>query len=388
MNDKETTLTVNFDGETRSFRGTEELGYWIENEFSVWSKFAESAKPNVSPVYGRDKQRAHAKSFRSQLSQISAAKEETERENRLKNLVADIETKCSLPKDRYIPSDLPRGQHVLELAEDHEQVDLAVATLSYFIGTPIPQQNITSVSVSGLLEGAMFDKGASSNVESERRALRKLRADWDARFKENNQTNKSTLADAKEIKGKLIKFQEEEKAAFNTALIAARDRLQELQEIFFKKIQVDASKSYWASRARASRISFALWMVLLGTFAAAFASLFTGLVDKALQSGATGEGALLQYGSILVFAIIGIGGFRLIAKMMVSALHVNHEASERVTMIQTYLAFLAENSAVAEEERSLILPTLFRPGSTGLLADEPKTELPVETIMKLLMTRK
>ncbi|HAT3868995.1 hypothetical protein SC371_03485 [Legionella pneumophila serogroup 2] len=42
-------------------------------------------------------------------------------------------------------------------------------------------------------------------------------------------------------------------------------------------------------------------------------------------------------------------------------------------MIQTYLALLREGSAPKDDERQLILQTLFRPSSTGFVNEEGPT---------------
>ncbi|MPX90331.1 DUF6161 domain-containing protein [Salinivibrio sp. VYel1] len=61
---------------------------------------------------------------------------------------------------------------------------------------------------------------------------------------------------------------------------------------------------------------------------------------------------------------------RLSAKIFISNLHLRTDADERVTMIQTYLALLREGSGPMDEERQLILQTLFRPSSTGFIKDD------------------
>lgn len=61
---------------------------------------------------------------------------------------------------------------------------------------------------------------------------------------------------------------------------------------------------------------------------------------------------------------------RLSAKIFVSNLHLRTDADERVTMIQTYLALLREGSGPKEDERQLVLQTLFRPSKAGFIKDE------------------
>lgn len=383
----EESIKISLGKEEKSFRDFDELDAWIEQEVAIWNGFAASLTRADISTAARDAQKNTVNSFKTQVTQIKGTSDNADRQSRVANLVNDIVNKCGLKKLRYISSCSPQGQHVLGLAEDGEKIELAVAVLSYFVATDLQPNDLSSIMVSGLLEGAMFDKGTTKSVESERRALSKLRKEWNVKFDEDDTKNANTLAAAEDVKRKLGKYRADEAVAFSTAMQVSKDRLAELEDLFFSKIQVDASNSYWAERGKNARVSFALWVVLMAVVAGAFATTFISMTDKAIQAGVVGEAALLAYGSLLVFAVVGVGGLRLIAKMLVSALHVNHEAGERVTMIKTYLALLAEESAVTEDERNLILPTLFRPGSTGLLGEEPKAEMPIEMVLRVLAKR-
>jgi len=73
---------------------------------------------------------------------------------------------------------------------------------------------------------------------------------------------------------------------------------------------------------------------------------------------------------MLAISTFGIWVTRLSAKIFISNLHLRTDADERVTMIQTYLALLREGSGPMDEERQLILQTLFRPSSTGFIKDD------------------
>lgn len=61
---------------------------------------------------------------------------------------------------------------------------------------------------------------------------------------------------------------------------------------------------------------------------------------------------------------------RLASKIFISHLHLQTDAHERITMIQTYLAMLRNDEAVKEEDRNLILQALFRPSPTGYIKDD------------------
>ena len=76
--------------------------------------------------------------------------------------------------------------------------------------------------------------------------------------------------------------------------------------------------------------------------------------------------ALMIFASSSAFWII-----RITVKIALSNLHLSEDAHERVVMIQTYLAFVKEGELKdGNEDKKLILSSLFRPSSIGIIQDE------------------
>lgn len=61
---------------------------------------------------------------------------------------------------------------------------------------------------------------------------------------------------------------------------------------------------------------------------------------------------------------------RITVKIALSNLHLSEDAHERVVMIQTYLAFINEGHGLEENDKQLILTSLFRPSNIGIIKDE------------------
>jgi hypothetical protein len=119
--------------------------------------------------------------------------------------------------------------------------------------------------------------------------------------------------------------------------------------------------------------------------AAAFVYAYITLVKNAIDMSAAGANALLLYVLLGLTAILGLFGLRFVSKLALSSMHVSLEAGERVTMIHTYLALIEEGASGAEDDRSALLATLFRPGSSGLFEGSTKQEMPVETLIRLAL---
>ena len=60
---------------------------------------------------------------------------------------------------------------------------------------------------------------------------------------------------------------------------------------------------------------------------------------------------------------------RITVKIALSNLHLSEDAYERVVMIQTYLSFVKEGQ-IEENDKNLILSSLFRPSNIGIIQDE------------------
>lgn len=73
---------------------------------------------------------------------------------------------------------------------------------------------------------------------------------------------------------------------------------------------------------------------------------------------------LMIFASSSAFWII-----RITVKIALSNLHLSEDAHERVVMIQTYLSFVKEGQ-VEENDKNLILSSLFRPSNIGIIKDE------------------
>ena len=74
---------------------------------------------------------------------------------------------------------------------------------------------------------------------------------------------------------------------------------------------------------------------------------------------------------MVIIATFGIWAVRVFVQLMYSNAHLAADAKERYTMLLTYLAMIRESVLpTAEEHKLLILQTLFRPGSTGVIKDD------------------
>ncbi|MDB6076121.1 MAG: hypothetical protein JWO89_3761, partial [Verrucomicrobiaceae bacterium] len=78
---------------------------------------------------------------------------------------------------------------------------------------------------------------------------------------------------------------------------------------------------------------------------------------------------LSKAGMLILSSALAIWGIRIVARIFMSNLHLRTECNERVTMILTYLALYKDNAA-QDADRTLILQSIFRPCTTGIVTDD------------------
>jgi hypothetical protein len=61
---------------------------------------------------------------------------------------------------------------------------------------------------------------------------------------------------------------------------------------------------------------------------------------------------------------------KIIIKIALSNYHLYIDATERVTMIKTYLALLEEGTGYEKNDKKVMLNNIFRPTNHGIIKDE------------------
>ena len=118
----------------------------------------------------------------------------------------------------------------------------------------------------------------------------------------------------------------------------------------------------------------------------------TILLHKTTPSGTISNKTVLtrddiwKFSIMLLISTIGVWLTRLSTKIFISNMHLGADAYERVTMIKTYLALLIDDRDLKSDDRQLILQTLFRPSSTGIIKDDGPITI-LESLAKILKRR-
>jgi hypothetical protein len=187
-----------------------------------------------------------------------------------------------------------------------------------------------------------------------------------------------------------VKLQNRIKFDINGAI----ERLNTAETTYKEKVELNESVGYWQTKENNHKEERKNWFK--GVIGLVVATLIFPLLVMAIVAWATNGlmkdhlimGVLnpLVITATLISLSLCTFGVRFCSKQFSSAKHLELEATERRTMILTYLALMSENKLKEHEDRKVALDTLFRPSQTGIVA-ETSNIMPTDSVIKILDKR-
>jgi hypothetical protein len=301
-------------------------------------------------------------------------------------------------------------RHFVEALKDSGlPLEAALIVASWFrvdmSGVPIQQF------VKAMLYWELNERGIKDRVKSESATLKRLAGDMQTQLTQYQEaeriqsavfdsTHKNTLEQTTQQQADFEATQQLRDTSWNKQLTDTQAELTLLKETYDKHMALAAPVDYWETK----RKRHSIWSLVSGVaivicmFVAAF-SLHTELqslgktvtAEKILptlsansQPAATTTlqtiaetSAAWHLGSFILLATLSFWFIRLLVRIFLSSLHLENDASERVTMAKTYLALLRNGNLPSGDSINTILAALFRPSGDGIVKDEgvPPTTL-------------
>ena len=220
--------------------------------------------------------------------------------------------------------------------------------------------------------------------------------DWIHNFKANLEEEKEIASSkSKDTFNKLLKKSIQHKRSVtkkvNQDIQESKARLALSEKTYNEKVALNESVGYWGAKETLHSDEMRNWGIsliasmILTLILPLFVSvtihdytkadvadkLFFGVVNPLSATG------LLITLSLCTYAI------RFCSRQFSSAKHLKLEATERKTMIRTYLALMNEDKLKEAEDRKVALDTMFRPSQTGIVADN-QSVMPTDSVIKVL----
>jgi hypothetical protein len=210
-----------------------------------------------------------------------------------------------------------------------------------------------------------------------------------------NKFEHSIKSKYEEFENNLTSILEEAKKRKDQYQINLKDKTEEIKKIvdyadsskkaFDEEHKLHAAKVYWQNKAQrhnktALGTLFLFFIPILLIISISFTIAQDILVVDTNQTIINTANTLTQTSFLnlipylVIFSLL-IWISRIFLKVTFSNLHLQEEALEKETQILTYLSLIKEGAGLEKEDRKLILESIFRPSTNGLIKDESNVTL-------------
>lgn len=369
-------ISFEIDTGMASFAGIEELEKWLQSERSTFAWLNRAAQHNtaLSTLSG------HYNSWFENLQKwIHRYPKENVDKQQNDQLAMELKpfVDTAFAQQHLCSSESAAALFVLEIVSERSAA-IAGYALAFLTRHDVPFNSLSSIE--GAFLAFSFREGLAKSAKAEALALEGLQKKWSEQFATlfEQQSERRILHD--DEYSRLVKafnvqadanvaLQVEQGKLFEKLVAESRSELAAVTKTYDEKLALQQSVSYWTTKQDKHRnwaIASGLATLVLSVMAV------TGVyfAGKEFLDVSVNEVKAWNIGLIAVLSGFGIWIVRLSTKIFVSNLHLRTDAHERVTMILTYLAMLREATGPAENERQLILQTLFRPTTDGFFRDD------------------
>lgn len=154
-----------------------------------------------------------------------------------------------------------------------------------------------------------------------------------------------------------------------------KDEWLKLKSVYDTELGLRAPTTYWTDRAKSHRNQSICFGAAFSVALIAFFLVFAGSGLSYLQGVPENKSAVLAVLPILIPVFAGIWVLRILGRLLSENLLLMRDARERETLVKTFLALMKDESTgksvVKDEDRILILHSLFRPASINAADDAP-----------------
>lgn len=366
MNKCNLTIPKEVAGKTFQFDSVEDIQYWITQEqqayqwlFQVGRRFSNVVWNHVSTQ------------FQQALAQVDVIKQNIARGqpydgniDALRFWFADAYGK----NKKLVLTTSSVFKAVIDMKES-SSIKAAIF-LGHIISVPQLYQN--GVEMPEMLEGSFeyfqYIKGISKkDLSAEKQALNELKMEWDQHLTDFKINEEKVKADFEATKINFDNYFRDTQENVSEHLTKHTTDLDELKKTYDQFMALKAPVDYWLQKGNEHTVKvsqFRNWILGIGVLGG------SGLLWAVHHVFSNGVINYWKIGCFILLATLFFWAMRILVKLLLSNIHLENDSKERVVMSQTYLALLREQSGFNDNDKKLILTTLFRPSSSGMGIDD------------------
>jgi len=169
-------------------------------------------------------------------------------------------------------------------------------------------------------------------------------------------------------------------------------KIAELEKTYSEKLKLEEPAKYWNNRAKKLRKhgwwALALIILFVGIICCTLGKILWETPETIYASWFDDDKTAaikwtIVYATLISFMAVAI---RAMLKFMFSSFHLARDCEERYTLTYFYLSLL-KDSKVNDNDRQLIMQSLFSRAETGLLKDDASPTMPNDMVNRLVSTK-
>lgn len=269
-----------------------------------------------------------------------------------------------------------------------------------YLYEPTKVLNINKVSVlNGVLNAYEFENQNQNTFtkrsRAEKSSISRLRADFEKYYNRIEKEISDLFNDSSEkqneynLKLKRLEQAHEEQFAewfstcqqnFSEFEENSNRKVIELESLYSEKLMLEKPAIYWAKRAEKLKEEGHKWLwglILVSTVGLISLVTILGFLSNGSLNSVFSEVSIAVRWSVVFLTIVSLLAYAIktFSKLTFSSFHLARDAEERQQLVYVYLA-LKKDSMVENEERQLILQSLFSRAESGLLKDDASPAMP------------
>lgn len=359
--------------ESKQFSSFGEVEHWVDQQVKEWAWITKIAG------YPHSSELGHLNAFYQQLEQdlsslrLSCSQQnESDVHNKLQNLGTRLpypaKSAFSLAMKNVAAIDPEAAGQALRVAS--KQMD---PNTSAPIGSGCP--TILTLFKLGLLP--KLDENFRDSREDNQKAWDALRQKHSADWKETAQRINNEIAE-------VIQERNRQSAALVELLDSTKSRLEDFEREHSDRIALKAPAEHWKTVAASTEFMAKVWG---GFFAGILLLGFICVACYVAHVGVNDGDATERLWSLSILALI-VGAFswplRIIAKLILSNLHLASDARERRVMALVYLSLIKREGGLQEAEKAIVLGSLFRNSATGIVNEDVSQGISADLVSKFM----
>lgn len=401
-------LTVTSSAGKLSWKDYEELFAWMQALINDWSwvsgqtESGNNAWNNLTGLHHLNQELSNLRNYLNNESSIAS-------------LLDSIKSKIVSLLDSYpwLLSGSPFKAYVDEIRQKNIRVAANIVALHMNLPSMSNWQEMP-INMQAVVEYELYKrnftkatKPITSELEQLVSGIRTKLTDFDVEQKELVSIQTTRLSDieaGEELrKEQFTASQKSRTDEWNSDLASTKKQLEGIKSAYDDFMSLQAPAKYWRTKQRKHfRLAIAYAVLTIAFFIGGGFFLAKQIVDlykvdavatstksvaTAASTAASGATAALsvipasiseqtknvelwKIGFIAIQATLLFWALRVLIRLLLSNIHLENDASERVTMAMTYLALLRRNKVPQNETINAILMALFRPSGDGIVKDE------------------